>query len=520
MKTNPLILTFDCGTQSMRALLVDTSGNVLAKEQVFFPPFYSLEPGFFEIKPSVYLDVFAKASKQIHENNPQLVEQIIGVTITTIRDTCLCVDENIEPLRDVILWLDERQAKCETPLPLFSRFLFRLVGMSEAIDDQRKISKSNWLKENEPEMWQKTYKYIVLSGYLNYQLTGKLLDSSASQVAHIPFDFKKNKWYKPSHLKFDIFGVEENKLQDLIHPGELLGVVTKKASQKYYIKEGLPVIATASDKACETLGCGVFKNNLASLSFGTAATIQTSLTKYVEPQKFMPAYPGGVLGTFNPEIQVYRGYWMISWFKKEFAEDEVKQASILKITPEELLNHKLKEVPPGCDGLILQPYWAPLLKQPEAKGSIIGFSSEHTRVHMYKAIVEGIGYGLLEGMEHLEKSSRQKINGLTVSGGGSQSDEICQITADMFNKPIYRIQTYEACGLGSSIIAFVSLGIFENYEEAIQKMVHYKDTFYPQEKNYKIYNDYYHKIYKKVYKQLKPLYKQLRVINKTNNSNN
>ncbi|NLN79948.1 MAG: carbohydrate kinase, partial [Erysipelotrichia bacterium] len=106
------------------------------------------------------------------------------------------------------------------------------------------------------------------------------------------------------------------------------------------------------------------------------------------------------------------------------------------------------------------------------------------------------------------------------SGGGSQSDEICQITADMFNKPIYRIQTYEACGLGSSIIAFVSLGIFENYEEAIQKMVHYKDTFYPQEKNYKIYNDYYHKIYKKVYKQLKPLYKQLRVINKINNSNN
>ena len=154
MKTNPLILTFDCGTQSMRALLVDTSGNVLAKEQVFFPPFYSLEPGFFEINPSVYLDVFAKASKHIHENNPHLVERIIGVTITTIRDTCLCVDENIEPLRDVILWLDERQAKCETPLPLFSRFLFRLVGMSEAIDDQRKISKSNWLKENGPEMWQ------------------------------------------------------------------------------------------------------------------------------------------------------------------------------------------------------------------------------------------------------------------------------------------------------------------------------------------------------------------------------
>lgn len=516
MITDPLILTFDCGTQSMRALLVDTKGKIVAKEQISFPPFYSLEPGFFEINPQVYLDILMKASKQIHENNPTLIERIIGVTITTIRDTCLCVDENIKPLRDVILWLDERQATCKKHLPLHSRLVFRLVGMSEAIEDQRKISKSNWLKENEPEMWQKTYKYIVLSGFLNYQLTGKLLDSSASQVAHIPFDFKRSKWYKPSHVKFAVFGVEQDKLQDIVPPGTVLGHVTKDASAKYYLKEGLPVIATASDKACETLGCGVYNNNFASLSFGTTATIQTALKKYVEPQRFMPAYPGAILGTFNPEVQVYRGYWMISWFKKEFAEDEVKQAKTLKISPEELLNRKLKEVPAGCDGLILQPYWAPLLKQPEAKGSIIGFSSEHTRSHLYKAIIEGISYGLFEGMEHLEKSAKMKINNLTVSGGGSQSDEICQITADMFNKPVHRIQTYEACGLGSSMIAFVSLGIFKTYEEAIEKMVHYEDIFLPNEEVHDIYYDLYHKIYKKLYRKLKPLYRQLRLINKNN----
>lgn len=518
MKTDPLILTFDCGTQSLRALLVDARGNIVAKEQIHFPPFYSLEPGFFEIKPVVYLDTLAEASKKIHMNYPTLIDRIIGVTITTFRDTCLCVDENIEPLRDVIVWVDERQAKCEEPLPLLSRFLFRLVGMSEAIQDQRKISKSNWLKENEPEMWKKTYKYIVLSSYLNYQLIGKLLDSSASQVAHIPFDFKKSEWYKPSNLKFDVFGVEQSKLQDLVHPGEILGLITKEASEKYHIKEGLPVIATASDKACETLGSGVLTNNLASLSFGTAATIQISLNKYVEPEQFMPAYPGAVKCTFNSEVQIYRGYWMINWFKKEFAENEVKQAEILNVSPEKLLNKELKKVPPGCNGLILQPYWAPLLKQPEAKGSIIGYSAEHTRAHTYRAIIEGIGYALLEGLENIEKNSRQKIKGLTVSGGGSQSDEICQITADMFNKPVYRIQTYEACGLGSSIIAFVTLGVFENYEQAIEKMVHYKDTFYPQVENHEIYKHYYSKVYKKLYKQLQPLYKNLREINNSINS--
>lgn len=514
MIMNPLVLTFDCGTQSIRSLLVDKQGNIVAKEQISFVPYYSLQPGYAEQKPSVYIDTLKEVSRRIHQNNPDKVAQIIGVTITTIRDTCVCVDKDIKPLRDIIIWLDQREAKCENPLPLMARMAFKLVGMSEALEDQRRITKSNWIQENEPEVWAATYKYLTLSGFLTYQLTRKLIDSSASQVAHIPYDYKTNKWYEPSNIKFAIFNVDTDKLQDILPPGSTLGTISKEVSEEYLIAEGLPVIATASDKACETLGCGVLDNDLASLSFGTTATIQTTLRKYVEPQQFMPAYPGATIGTWNPEIQVYRGFWMISWFKKEFAEKEVLQAPKLGLSPEELLNRRLKEIPPGSDGLILQPYWAPTLKQPEAKGCIIGFSSEHTRVHIYKAIIEGIGYGLLEGMQNLEKSSKQKISGLTVSGGGSQSDEICQITADMFGKPVYRIQTYEACGLGSSIVAFVSLGVFKDYREAIQSMVHYKKTFTPNPDVNEVYRNLHSRIYKRIYKQLKPLYWELRSITK------
>lgn len=512
MMDNPLVLTFDCGTQSIRALLVDKNGNIVAKEQIPFVPYYSLQPGYAEQKPSIYVDTLKEVSRRIHLNNPQEIQRIIAVTITTIRDTCVCVDKDVKPLRDIIVWLDQREAKCEKPLPFLSRMAFGLVGMSEALEDQRKITKSNWLQENEPEIWAKTYKYLCLSGYLVYQLTGTLIDSTASQVAHIPFDYKNNKWYEPSNIKYPIFNIEPDKLQDILPPGSVLGTISKAVSEEYLIKEGLPVIATASDKACETLGCGVLDNDLASLSFGTTATIQTTLRKYVEPQQFMPAYPGAVSGTYNPEIQVFRGFWMISWFKKEFAEKEVVQAPKLGISPEELLNRRLQEIPPGSDGLILQPYWAPMLKQPEAKGSIIGFSSEHTRIHIYKAIIEGIGYGLMEGMENLEKSSKQPIKGLTVSGGGSQSEEICQITADMFGKPVYKIQTYEACGLGSSMVAFVSLGIFKDYHEAIEKMVHYTKTFTPNPEVHEIYKNLFRRIYRRIYKQLKPLYRELRSI--------
>ncbi len=517
MSEHPLILTFDCGTQSIRALLIDAKGEIRAKEQQAFTPYYSLKPGYAEQAPDVYRTTLAQVSQAIHANNPDLVDDIIGVTITTIRDTCVCLDEHGKPLRDIITWLDQRMAKCEKPLPPLSRTAFAIAGMSEALDDQRKITKSNWLIENEPDIWAKTHKYVMFSTYMVSLLVGKVIDSSASQIGHIPFDYKNKVWYKPSNIKFPIFNVPTDKLPELVNPGAVIGHITTAARREFGIKEGLPLIATGSDKGCETLGTGVVDETMASLSFGTTATIQTTTRRYVEPVQFMPAYPGVAPGTYNPEIQIFRGYWMVSWFKKEFAAKEVQEAPRLGLSPEQLLNQRLKDIPPGSDGLVLQPYWAPLLKSPEAKGAIIGFSGEHTRAHLYKAIIEGIGYGLIEGLRNLEKKLGHEIQSLTVSGGGSQSDEICQITADMFGLPVKKIQTYEACGLGSSLVAFVALGVYPSYEEAVSGMVHYTRTFSPNPSVHKIYDRLFTNVYTKIYRALKPLYRELRLIEKDGN---
>jgi len=510
MIDNPLILTFDCGTQSIRALLVDAKGNIVAKEQQTFSPYYSLKPGYAEQKPEVYEEALATVSNAIHQKNPDLVDRIAGVTITTIRDTCVCLDQWGKPIRDIIVWLDQRMAKCEKPLPFLSKTAFAVAGMTEALEDQRKITKSNWLIENEPELWKKTAKFVMFSTYMVSLLVGKIIDSSASQIGHIPFDYKKKAWYHPSNIKFPIFNVPLEKLTDLVEPGTALGEITEAASRRFGIKPGLPVIATGSDKGCETLGTGVIAADMASLSFGTTATIQTTLKKYVEPVQFMPAYPSIFPGTYNPEIQIFRGYWMVSWFKKEFAAKEVQEAPRLGMSPEQLLNQRLAEIPPGCNGLMLQPYWAPLLKNPEAKGSIIGFSGDHTRIHIYKAIIEGIGYGLIDGLHHLEKRTGTKIKTLTVSGGGSQSDEICQITADMFGLPVKKIQTYEACGIGSSLVAFVALKVYPTYEDAIAGMIHYTKTYEPRPDIHSIYRRLFERVYSRIYKALRPLYFELR----------
>lgn len=509
---DPLVLAFDCGTQSTRAIMFDKKGNIIGKKKIEFKPYYSLKPGWAEQKAEIYWEKMCEASQALKKQFPEDWERIIAVSSTTIRDTCVCLDKDYKPVRDVIVWLDQRKADVSDQIPAYKKAIFKLVGMKEGVLEQASQGKCNWIRQNEPENWAKTVKFTMLSAYLNYKMCGKLVDSVASQIGHIPFDYKNKTWMSPNDLKIEMFKVEREKFCDLVDPTTILGNINKEASKLTGLPEGLPIVASGSDKGCETLGTGCVGDGIASLSFGTTATIQMTTKKYIEPQTFMPAYPAVIPDAYNGEIQIYRGYWMITWFKEQFAEKEIEQAKILNTTPEALLDQRLKDIPAGCDGLVLQPYWSPILKCPEAKGAILGFSDIHTRVHLYRAIIEGIGYGLIAGYKDMQRRYKYNIKKLTVSGGGSVSNAVCQITADMFGLPVHRVQTYETSGLGAAMSAFVGVGEYKSLDEAIDNMVHYDDFFKPNMKDHEIYNKIFEKVYCKVYKQLKPMYTELKEI--------
>jgi sugar (pentulose or hexulose) kinase len=507
------ILTIDCGTQSIRALIFDTKGNLLIKKKEEFQPYFSNHPGWAEQYPQVYWEGLCKVCLSVKEEKQDLWDEVKGVIITTLRDTCINVDDEGNILRPAILWLDQRKAEKVDEFSTVENMAFKAVGMKESLKISQKKSKAYWIKENQPDIWEKTYKYILLSAYFHYKLTGKIIDSIANQIAHIPFDYKNKCWPK-SELSFrwKLFGIEREKLPELVNPGEVIGGITKEASQQTGIKEGLPLIAGASDKGCETLGNGCLNVEYASISFGTTATVQSTSDTYFEPIKFMPAYPAAIDGLYNPEVEIFRGYWMISWFKKEFSARELIEAREKNISPESLLNKRLNDVPPGSQGLVLQPYWCPGLKMPDAKGAIIGFGDVHTRAHIYRAIIEGINYALLEGIEKIERKSGKRIKRVGVSGGGSQSDVICQITADMLNRPVYKGQTYELSGLGAAIIGYVALGVYESYEEAIQNMFILSKEFVPDKCNADIYSKLYKNVYTKIYPSLRKLYREIKDI--------
>lgn len=499
----PLALTFDIGTQSLRAVLVDTSGQLLHKAQIKFDtPYFSLRPGWAEQNGEFYWDQLCKASRILKENAGYLWENIKAVSITTIRDSIVCLDKEGNPVRPVILWLDKRETNIKKPLPM----VYAAAGMTSTVDMVRRFSPCNWIMQNEAENWAKTDKLCMLSAYMNRKLCGRVIDSNANIIGHVPYNNKKGRWLKENELNHCLFPIKSEKLCPLVVPGSRLGNITLDCEKQTGIPSGLPLIATGSDKSCETLGLSCTTPEKAAISFGTTATVQYCCDKYIEPQRYFPAYVSAYKGKYNPEIQIYRGYWLISWFKKEFAAKEVKEAQRLGLIAEDLLNKRLHEIPPGCDGLIFQPYFTPGVSMPNARGAIIGFSDVHTRIHIYRAIIEGINFALMDGMKSLEKRMKTKTKAIYVAGGGSRSSEICQITADMFGLPVHRSQTHENAVIGSSMIAFCAISAFKSMEDAAQSMVHIKDTFLPNEKNRKIYETLYKSIFSKIFKKLKPLY--------------
>jgi len=509
-----LLLAIDVGTQSTRALIFDLQGNLLFKTKIPLPVYNAPKPGWAELDPQRFWESLCQACQRLWATPGVEKDQIAGVAITTQRNVLINLDRQGSPLRPAIHWSDQRRTSGLPNVGGVWGLIFALSGMMGTIRYLQAEAKTNWVRTYQPEIWNKTAKIMLLSGYLTYRMTGQYRDSTACQVAHLPFDYKKHAWAGKLDWKWKAVPMEPEMLVDLVPPTALLGEVTPQASEETGIPAGLPLIAAAADKACEVLGSGTLASNTCCLSYGTAATINTIHQRYIEVIPLIPPYPAAVPGSYSLEIQLFRGYWMVSWFLREFGHNEQRLAKERGVAPEELFDDLVNSVPAGSMGLTLQPYWAPGLKSPgpDAKGAMIGFGGVHTRAHIYRAMLEGLAYALREGAERTSKRSGVPITEVRVAGGGSQSDAAAQLTADIFGMPVSRPHVYEASGLGAAIDLAVGLKLKASFESAVADMTRINRTFEPNLENHKLYDDLYRRVYLKMYDRLAPLYKEIQDI--------
>ncbi len=507
-----LILAIDNGTQSVRALLFDARGTLVAKARVPLDDYIVSVPGRHEHDPNAFWESLSAACRELLAEEATFAQRIAAVAVTTQRGTVVNLDRSGQPLRPAITWLDQRKSPQIPRIPLRWRVAFGLAGVGETVRYFQREAEANWIAQCEPELWDRTDKYLLLSGYLLYRLTGEFIDSIGSQVGYLPFDFRALTWAKPGDWKWHAMPIRPSMLPRLLEPGTIGGTIHDAASAATGIPRGTPVVMAAADKACEVLGAGCNVPTLGALSYGTTATINTLSHRYIEATPFVPPYPAAVPRAYTTEVQIFRGYWMVNWFKEQFGHLEQRAAAESGAPVESYFDALVESVPPGSMGLMLQPYWTPGIRMPEAKGAIVGFGDVHTRAHLYRAILEGLAFALRDGLERIERRSRIPVTSLRVAGGGSQSDAALQLTADVFGLPTARPHLYETSGLGAAIDASVAMGWHGDFATAVATMTRSARTFEPNRQTHELYDELYASVYQRLYNRLAPLYRAIRRI--------
>lgn len=513
MSRPDLLLSIDLGTQSVRALLFTPEGELVGRTQEVFTDYQRPQPGWMTHDGDGFWQAAARCCQRLWAAG-HAPGRVAGVAVTTQRASMVPVDAQGRCLAPAIIWPDQRRA---TRLPAISarwRAAFTLAGLHGTIRRFQSDAELNWWAQHDPELHRRTHCFLLMSGLLNQRLTGRMVDSIGSQAAYLPFDSRRMDWAAPGSWHWQALVLRPDQLPALQPVGSVLGEVTPAAAAATGLPAGTPVLAAAADKACEVLGSGALAPGVGALSYGTTATINITSARYVEPDRFVPPYPAAVPGHYAAEIQITRGFWLVSWFRDQFGQPEQAAADVLGVAPETLFDDLVAQVPPGSLGLTLLPTWSPGVRHPgpEAKGAIIGFGEAHTRAHLYRAILEGLAYALRDGRERLERRSGVPITALRASGGGAQSDAVLQLTADVFRLPVGRPHTHETSGLGAAIDTAVGLGLHPDFPTAVARMTRVARTFEPQADAADLYDQLYADVYRPLYGRLRPLLQRIQTI--------
>jgi len=459
------IIGIDGGTQSSKVVIFDSVGNIVCEARQPLKPLHMPAHGVAEHPDDDLWDSIMVAGNKAMALFPYDKSKIIGIGLCTIRCCLVLLKENGALANQAISWMD-----------------VRLSG------------------KYQPDIPEVKYA-TTTTGYTTYRLTGEKKDTAANLENPIwPLDKDKWDWIEDED-EFESFGLEREMLFKLQLPGTILGHVTPEAAVATGFPEGLPVVATANDKAVEALGAGLSLNsNKGLISLGTYITSMVYGAENITNSTHYWSNPACVPYQYLYESSgIRRGMSTVSWIKDMVGDEVALKAEKLGISPEQYLDKKAKQIPAGCYGLMTVLDWLAVPWAPYKRGVIIGFEGRHTKAsHIYRSILEGIAMTMKNKMLAMTEELRLTLNEIVISGGGSNSDVFMQIFADVFGIPAVRNKVNSAASMGSAISAAVALNIYESHESAIKTMVKVKDVFKPNPENHTLYSRVNEEVYKTI----------------------
>jgi sugar (pentulose or hexulose) kinase len=495
-----LLIGIDCSTTASKAIVWDTRGTYIAEKRKKMP-LLSPNPDWEEQPAEYWWDATADALKSVVREIDH--SRIAAIGITHQRETFVPLDSDMRPLRNGITWVDTRsKTEVEEMKKACGDKILQISGRYPNLYASN--SKIMWLREHEPSVFDRTYKYTDVGGYLIYRLTGNSVTTFPSACPMGIVDIKKRCW---SGDIMKLLGVRREQFFDLVSPGSVVGGLTKDAAAEVGLPKGIPVVGGGGDGQCASVGAGVVGEGRASLNLGTAVVSQLCSNEY-KPGKAYRSMCGCLPETYINETLIAAGTLTISWFIDTFGQDIKSISNKNKITAEQVFEVMASAVKPGDPRLLLVPYWkgaaAPSWDQ-FAKGIVIGWSENITKAHLYRAVLEGITFEQRYLYEETNKVLGSELGEIVLLGGGAKSPLWRQIVADICGIPVHIPHTFEATCLGAAMLAAYAVGLYKSVTDATKNMSMIQETYSPNMEN----GNFYTKVYEKVYKSLFPKIREL-----------
>jgi len=498
------ILAVDLGTTALKCALHDLQGNVIARDtveyQLITPDALSVE-----MDAETYWQAFTTAIGKVMNASGVAATDVKALGISAQGETLVVADRSGKPLRNAIVWLDNRaQSEADELGELLGhRHTYEITGQVSIVPTWP-AAKILWLRRHEPQLFEKVDKFLLLEDYFLHRLTGEYVCEGSLVTSTCYWNFRTREWWAEM---LDALGITVDRLPRYTESGVPVGKLLPGVAGELGLSPQTVACTGALDQACGAIGVGNIRPGIFSENTGAALAICATVSEpTLDPDNQMPCHYHGV-----PDLYMLHtftgGGIVLRWFRDEFAQMESAVAQAGGLDAYDLMGAEAARVPPGCEGLVMLPHLQGAMApeaNPKAKGVFFGFTLRHSRSHFTRAIMEAVGFIVRRNIEVIEGMG-VSVSEIRALGGGARSRIWKQIEADITRRPVVTTTNEEAATLGAAILAGKAVGLYSSIEEAAGQMVQIKERFEPNQENLALYDEAYRN-YVELYNQSCPLF--------------
>ncbi len=492
------LIGIDVGTSGTKCALFDTDGNIIYSETCEYP-LYQPYNGWAEQNPEDWWNACCEALKAVTEHVKD--GSVAGIGLSGQMHSLVLLDKNNNIIRPAILWCDQRTSKeCEEIENIIGHDRLIEITANPALPGFT-ASKIMWVKNNEPENFDKIEHILLAKDYIRFMLTGNyatdVSDASGMQL----LDVKNRCWSEEVCKKL---GVRTEWLAKVYESCEITGRITDDISLLTGLPAGTPVAGGGGDNACAAIGTGVYKDGKAFTTIGTSGVVFAHTSKpIIDPKGRIHTFCAAVPGEWHVMGVTQAAGLSLNWFRNTLAIESSYSE----------IDNECKKLPIGCEELLYLPYLmgerTPILDS-DARGVFFGLSAMHTKFHMARSVIEGVSYSLYSCLEVLDEVGVE-TNEMALCGGGGKSKFWHEMIADIYGKNVKTMLSNEGASLGAAILGGVASGVYSSVADGCDKAVKENSVMTPDMNKHSKYMKYY-SIYKSIYPGVKNCFKQLKSI--------